>query len=56
MKKRKIIAIGCFYKEELDIENTKDILIGSVMAKIHGEDSRTQPVFVDLDQVRNGGP
>ena len=56
MKKRKIIAIGCFYKTDLDIENNKDILIGSVMAKIHGEDSRTQPVFVDLDEIRNGGP
>jgi hypothetical protein len=49
-------SFRCFYKTDLDIENNKDILIGSVMAKIHGEDSRTQPVFVDLDEIRNGGP
>ena len=44
MERRKIIAIGCFYRD-----TEQEILLGSILSKLHGENDRTEPVFADLD-------
>ena len=49
IKKKTVIAIGCFYKLSESTLECREIIIGTIMSKIQNEGENNQPVFDRID-------